>query len=201
MSDKSAVERFDISSCGDRNCDPLVLSDDGVYVEYVEYEALLAEIERLRTAEGAAMTYKAGMENVAQQRDEIKKSLDAIDKELRGKVNDPDPLRPIFPGAASFTTTYGLVAGIRRERDQLKAELKRQSLQFKEWQASHHANYVQVADERDELKAENERLRKGADRWKWLEGSADSATWEQIGYQEQMNRHLHVDAAMGKGEQ
>jgi hypothetical protein len=33
---------------------------------------LLAEIERLRTAEGDAMTYKAGMENVAQQRDQFK---------------------------------------------------------------------------------------------------------------------------------
>jgi hypothetical protein len=33
---------------------------------------LLAEIERLRTAEGDAMTYKAGMENVAQQRDQLK---------------------------------------------------------------------------------------------------------------------------------
>jgi cell division protein FtsB len=33
---------------------------------------LLAEIERLRTAEGDAMTYKAGMENVAQRRDQLK---------------------------------------------------------------------------------------------------------------------------------
>ena len=35
-------------------------------------QSLLAEIERLRTAEGDAMTYKAGMENVAQQRDQLK---------------------------------------------------------------------------------------------------------------------------------
>ena len=34
--------------------------------------ALIAEVERLRTAEGDAMTYKAGMENVAQQRDQLK---------------------------------------------------------------------------------------------------------------------------------
>jgi hypothetical protein len=33
---------------------------------------LLAEIKRLRTVEGDAMTYKAGMENVAQQRDQFK---------------------------------------------------------------------------------------------------------------------------------
>lgn len=33
---------------------------------------LTVEVERLRTAEGDAMTYKAGMENVAQQRDQLK---------------------------------------------------------------------------------------------------------------------------------
>ncbi len=48
------------------------------------------------------------------------------------------------------------------------------------------------------LRAENERLRKDAERWKWLEGKADGATWEFIGYQADMNRHLHVDAAMAK---
>jgi hypothetical protein len=44
---KSTVARYDISNCGDRNCAPLVLSADGVYVEYDEYEALRAEVERL----------------------------------------------------------------------------------------------------------------------------------------------------------
>jgi deoxyribose-phosphate aldolase len=37
-----------------------------------------AEIERLRTAEGDAMTYKAGMENVAQQRDQLKAEVEAF---------------------------------------------------------------------------------------------------------------------------
>lgn len=45
---------------------------------------------------------------------------------------------------------------------------------------------------------ECEALRQDSKRWKWLEGKADSATWENIGHQEQMNRHLHVDAAMSK---
>ncbi|MEZ0194255.1 hypothetical protein AB9U01_09340 [Pseudomonas qingdaonensis] len=52
--------------------------------------------------------------------------------------------------------------------------------------------------ERDQLRAENEQLRKDAERWKWLEGSADAANWESIGCQAEMNRHLHVDAAMTK---
>lgn len=41
---------------------------------------LLAEIERLRTAEGDAMTYKAGMENVAQQRDQLKAENERLRK-------------------------------------------------------------------------------------------------------------------------
>ncbi|MGH8382583.1 hypothetical protein [Pseudomonas sp.] len=63
--------------------------------------ALLAEIERLS------------------------KIVESIDKKLRGNVVDPDPLPPILPGALSISTTYGLVAGIIRERDQLKIERDR----------------------------------------------------------------------------
>lgn len=38
---------------------------------------------------------------------------------------------------------------------------KQQAQQFKEWQASHHANYVAVAEERDQLRAEVAGLRTG----------------------------------------
>lgn len=48
---------------------------------------------------------------------------------------------------------------VSSERDQLKAEIERQALQFKEWQESHHGNYCKAADERDVLKAENELVR------------------------------------------
>jgi len=44
---------------------------------------MLAEIERLRTAEGDAMTYKAGMENVAQQRDQLKAENKKFDEGMR----------------------------------------------------------------------------------------------------------------------
>lgn len=43
-----------------------------------ERDELKAEIDRLRTAEGDAMTYKAGMENVAQQRDQLKAELEKV---------------------------------------------------------------------------------------------------------------------------
>ena len=95
---------------------------------------------------------------------------------------------------------------------------KQQAQQFKEWQASHHANYVAVAEERDqlraevaglrtgyeayervnaELKAECEELRKDAERFSYIERDADSGMskiygddWVSV-----------IDAAMGKGEQ
>lgn len=39
---------------------------------------LIAEVERLRTAEGDAMTYKAGMENCAAQRDQLKAEIERL---------------------------------------------------------------------------------------------------------------------------
>lgn len=46
----------------------------------IEIERLKAEVERLRTAEGDAMTYKAGMENCAAQRDQLKRDNEALRK-------------------------------------------------------------------------------------------------------------------------
>lgn len=42
----------------------------------------------------------------------------------------------------------------------LEAENVRQAEQFKDWQASHHANYVAAAEQRDTLRDEVEALRK-----------------------------------------
>lgn len=47
-----------------------------------ERDLLKAEVERLRTAEGDAMTYKAGMENCAAQRDQLKRDNEALRKEI-----------------------------------------------------------------------------------------------------------------------
>lgn len=44
---------------------------------------------------------------------------------------------------------------------ELIADSKQQAQQFKGWQASHHANYVAAADERDELRAEIAGLKTG----------------------------------------
>ena len=49
----------------------------------------------------------------------------------------------------------------REEVARLKAENERQAAQYKEWQASHHANYCKVAEERDELRAENAGFKTG----------------------------------------
>lgn len=40
--------------------------------------ALIGEIDGLRSAEGDAMTYKAGMENVAHQRDQLKAEVESL---------------------------------------------------------------------------------------------------------------------------
>lgn len=57
-------------------------------------------------------------------------------------------------------------AHLKKQEIEVRAETERQAAQFKEWQASHHANYVAAADERDQLKAECEGLRKQvADLW------------------------------------
>jgi cell division protein FtsB len=91
-------------------------------------------------------------EHWRQQRDQLKHSLDAIDKELRGNVNDPDPLTRSFHDAVSCSTTYGLVAGIRRERDQIRAEI-----------AGLKTGYEAYERVNAELKAEVEKLRKERD--------------------------------------
>lgn len=78
--DGSLVLRVDHKNCefgfiGDR-CD----ADEAFFLACTPAAvlALLAEIDRLRTAEGDAMTYKAGMENVAQQRDQLKAELEKV---------------------------------------------------------------------------------------------------------------------------
>lgn len=48
---KFTVDRYDVSSCGDMNCEPLVASHDGAYVAHEDYEALLKEAERLSNRE------------------------------------------------------------------------------------------------------------------------------------------------------
>ncbi len=50
------------------------------------------------------------------------KELLAIHKVLKDNVNDPDPLPASSPYCVSAPTTYGLVAGIVRERDELKKQ-------------------------------------------------------------------------------
>lgn len=54
-----------------------------------------------------------------------KKEIEAINKALRGKVNDPDPLPGLFPHSTGESTTYGLVAGLLRERDALLSRAPR----------------------------------------------------------------------------
>lgn len=89
------------------------------------------EVERLRTmldqTDGDLRSVTADRDTLRAETDRLRQEVASIDKKLRGNVSDPDPLKPIMPGSLSITTTYGLVAGIVRERDQLKKALERQS--------------------------------------------------------------------------
>lgn len=159
---------------------------------------LLAEIDRLRTAEGDAMTYKAGMENVAQQRDQLKAEVERLKHENRLLTEHNEFLASsdsrLAPELRAVKDALGLdfTASVSGEVVPLIERLRKLPTCWTEVLEQSEAN--------DQLLDQVLELSKYADRWKWLEGSADSATWEQIGYQEHMNRHLHVDAAMAKGK-
>ncbi|WP_095110544.1 hypothetical protein [Pseudomonas sp. Irchel 3E20] len=115
---------------------------------------------------------------------------------------------------------------VASERDQLKAENERQAAQYKEWQASHHANYCKVAEERDELRAENAGLKTGYEAYEQVNaelkaeveglrklGPSKEIIWCACGDGYPVNSHgagfmdanngvcANCDAALGQGEQ
>jgi chromosome segregation ATPase len=102
---------------------------------------------------------------------------------------------------------------LRAERDQLKAENERQAAQFKEWQASHHANYCSVAEERDQLRAEVAGLQTGYKAYEQVNAELRAeveALRKALTYIRDSSDDWHVcekaadaliDAAMGQGEQ
>ena len=103
---------------------------DGYIVEEFYAHADPGDVDRLRTmfdqTDADLRSVTADRVTLRAEADRLRQEVASIDKKLRGNVSDPDPLKPIMPGALSITTTYGLVAGIVRERDQLKKALERQ---------------------------------------------------------------------------
>jgi len=104
--------------------------DSDVKVVQLYTHADPGEVERLRTmfdqTDADLRSVTSDRDTLRAEADRLRQEVASIDKKLRGNVSDPDPLKPIMPGALSITTTYGLVAGIVRERDQLKKALERQ---------------------------------------------------------------------------
>lgn len=68
--------------------------------------------------------------------------------------------------------------------------------EFEAWQKGNCGMSLD-RDERDQLKAENEALRKDAERYRWLRDEAGSADWEHIGYQSAESRDKHIDDYRG----
>lgn len=90
----------------------------------------------------------------------------------------------------------------------LIAENECQATQFKKWQAGHHANYCQVAEERDQLKAENEALRKAALAAREfimheaeVRGLLDESNEVSFRHPRRQAAIATIDAAMGNGSQ
>lgn len=121
--------------------------------------ALLAEIKRLRTAEGDAMTYKAGMENVAQQRDQLKVELEQLAKKIKhSDYWHGTRFETLFHWAhrelndSQKNQYFSIVANGSSYPDDPPTYA--QQMNRLKWK-------VEAAEkERDMLKAENERLRK-----------------------------------------
>lgn len=80
-----------------------------------------------------------------------------------GHMEPPEPVMEKC-GECDGTGLLGEIQDLYQvitDRDRLKAENERQAAQFKEWQANHHANYVNAAQERDDLRAEVAVLKTG----------------------------------------
>jgi Tfp pilus assembly protein PilN len=137
----------------------------------VVVKELLAEIDRLRTAEGDAMTYKAGMENVAQQRDQLKVELEQLAKKI--KHSDywyGTRYETLFHWAhrelneSQKNQYFSIVANGSAHPDHPPTYA--QQMNRLKWK-------VEAAEkERDMLKAELEALRKDAERLTFLDESA-----------------------------
>jgi hypothetical protein len=61
------------------------------------------------------------------------------------------------------------------------------------------AEVIELREERDRLKAENEELRKDAERYRWLRDRADTADWECLSHQLTREIDRRIDSAISKG--
>lgn len=77
---KYTVERYDVSSCGDMNCEPLVSSHDGAYVAHEDYETLMKEAVQLNLDYLKAC---ADFDAMSAQRDQLKAENKKFDEGMR----------------------------------------------------------------------------------------------------------------------
>ena len=86
--------------------------------------ALTVEVERLRTAEGDAMTYKAGMENVAQQRDQLKAENAGL--------------------KTGYEAYEQVNAGLRAEVEKLRDDLEEKEYDANAWRNGEESVWIEV---------------------------------------------------------
>lgn len=137
--------------------------------------------------------------------EKLAKVANAVTGDVRVEMtiaSDAGPNQAEIDAVTAFmgVATPAAVLELITERDQLfgiTEQLKAENERLRKLPTC-WTEVLEQSEANDQLLDQVLELSKYADRWKWLEGSADSATWEQIGHQEHMNRHLHVDAAMSK---
>jgi hypothetical protein len=149
-----------------------------------ERDMLKAEVERLRTAEGDAMTYKAGMENVAQQRDQIKTERDQL-------FGNSEHLKVEAKENEMHMRAFGEVMKSQAGQiEQLKAELETLA-------GLYNMHRETETREMRGLKAEIKSLRKNAERYQHLRKAGvvleghDFISYDEIA-------DYRIDVAMGK---
>lgn len=133
--------------------------------------ALIAENERLHESDQEAtelcdtLSVLLGEIAVAVRGPEEPKSRHGfhdLPSRVKTVVSERDQLKADNESARKhWQNESNNVQALMAEVLRLKAENERQAAQFKEWQASHHANYVAAAGERDQLRAEVSGLKTG----------------------------------------
>lgn len=105
-----------------------------------------------------------------------------------------------FIAAANPHAVLALIAEVER----LKAGVNSDMEEIERIQSEYDKQFRKARDlriERGKFKADNEALRKDAERYRWLRNKAGSSDWEYIGHQSGETTDYEIDAAMTKGDQ
>lgn len=129
--------------------------------------------------------------------------IEQIERLERKNANQMESIREYQDLVMGGDVSLGMLKADLRvttgERDELKAENKR--LKTEAECAVAKQNHAEMIGDgfyhaSEKLKAENEALRKDAERYRWLRNNADAADWEFLGYQAPDVVDQNIDCAL-----